>query len=36
MTRDGAFVKEIGKMGQDLSPSDGDAVRTTSPSAPQR
>jgi len=28
MTRDGAFVEEIGKMGQDLSPIDGDAVRT--------
>jgi hypothetical protein len=27
MTRDGAFVEEIGKMGQDLSPIDGDAVR---------
>jgi len=27
MTRDAAFVEEIGKMGQDLSPIDGDAVR---------
>jgi tripartite-type tricarboxylate transporter receptor subunit TctC len=27
MTRDPAFVEEIGKMGQDLSPIDGDAVR---------
>src|SRR5205085_11876920 len=27
MTRDPAFVAEIGKMGQDLSPIDGDAVR---------
>jgi tripartite-type tricarboxylate transporter receptor subunit TctC len=27
MTRDGAFVEDIGKMGQDLSPIDGDAVR---------
>ena len=27
MTRDGAFVEEIGRMGQDLSPIDGDAVR---------
>jgi tripartite-type tricarboxylate transporter receptor subunit TctC len=27
MTRDPAFVDEIGKMGQDLSPIDGEAVR---------
>ncbi|HEY7298130.1 MAG TPA: tripartite tricarboxylate transporter substrate-binding protein [Xanthobacteraceae bacterium] len=27
MTSDAAFVDEIGKMGQDLSPIDGDAVR---------
>ena len=27
MTRDPAFMDEIGKMGQDLSPIDGDAVR---------
>jgi tripartite-type tricarboxylate transporter receptor subunit TctC len=27
MTKDPAFVEEIGKMGQDLSPIDGDAVR---------
>ena len=27
MTKDPAFVDEIGKMGQDLSPIDGDAVR---------
>jgi tripartite-type tricarboxylate transporter receptor subunit TctC len=27
MARDGAFVEDIGKMGQDLSPIDGDAVR---------
>ena len=27
MARDGAFVEEIGRMGQDLSPIDGDAVR---------
>jgi tripartite-type tricarboxylate transporter receptor subunit TctC len=27
MTRDPAFVEEIGKMGQDLSPIDGEAVR---------
>ena len=27
MTKDPAFVAEIGKMGQDLSPIDGDAVR---------
>jgi tripartite-type tricarboxylate transporter receptor subunit TctC len=27
MTRDPAFIDEIGKMGQDLSPIDGDAVR---------
>jgi hypothetical protein len=26
MTRDGAFVEEIGRMGQDLSPIDGEAV----------
>jgi tripartite-type tricarboxylate transporter receptor subunit TctC len=27
MTRDPAFVDEIGRMGQDLSPIDGEAVR---------
>ncbi len=27
MTKDPAFVEDIGKMGQDLSPIDGDAVR---------
>jgi ABC-type phosphate/phosphonate transport system substrate-binding protein len=27
MSKDPAFVDEIGKMGQDLSPIDGDAVR---------
>ena len=27
MTKDPAFVDEIGKMGQDLSPIDGEAVR---------
>jgi hypothetical protein len=28
MTGDGAFVEEIGKMGQDLARFDGDALRT--------